>query len=154
MKYFLFILVSLCLSLSAYAQDATLEWEQSPTPDIDGYRIWYQATPYVSGQWDGAGAIEGDSPIDVGDVLTFDVTGLTDDVLWWFTATTYKNAYCSDAQYVDQATCEAATETWTEYAESDYSNVVRTSSGGKLFIGGMGRFRFPAPEEPSGRVTF
>lgn len=145
----------LLIAVAARAQNATLEWEQSPTPGVDGYHVWYQASPYVEGQWNGTGATEGDSPIDVADVLTFDVTGLTDGVVYWFTATAYISAHCSDSQYADQATCEDNSGTWTPYQQSHRSNVVRTGSGGRLYMGGPGRIRLPiGGQNPAGRVSF
>ncbi len=141
------------MAVVARAQDATLEWEPSPSAP-DGYRIYYQSAPYTPAQWNGTGATQGNSPIDVGNVLTYALTGLTDGVWYWFTATAYRNAHCSDAQYLDQATCEAGAGTWTAYAESEFSNIVRSGSGGRLFMGGTGRIRLPAQAENEGRITF
>ena len=85
MKYLLIIIAALLLIPTiAIAQDVTLSWDASPTPEVTGYKINYQAAPYVSGQWDGTGAVQGASPIDVGDVLTYQLTDLADGVVYYF----------------------------------------------------------------------
>jgi len=118
-RYFLISVLCL-LAYPVFAQTVTLGWDASPTTDpvVTGYKIYYQATPYISDQWDGSGATEGSSPIDAGDVLTYDLTDLTDDVVYYFTIT----AYDADGN------------------ESAYSNVVYSDPNGNtvLHIGGHG----------------
>ncbi|MCF6237545.1 MAG: fibronectin type III domain-containing protein [Candidatus Marinimicrobia bacterium] len=110
----------------ALAQTVTLSWDASPTTDpvVTGYKIYYQSAPYMA-QWDGSGATQGASPIDVGSVLTYQLTDLADGVVYYFAVTAY------DAQA----------------NESTYSNIVQSDPNGDshLHIGGHGmRFWLPA----------
>lgn len=116
MRLVLFVL--LLFPTVAIAQDVTLSWDASPTAGVTGYKIHYQPTPYVAGQWDGSGSTQGNSPIDVGNVLTYQLTNLTDGVVYYFAVTAY------DA----------------EANESTYSNVVQSDPDGDgyLHIGNHG----------------
>jgi hypothetical protein len=53
---------------------AHLMWSASTEPDVTGYRVWYG--PAGGPPFDGTGASEGASPIDVGNVTTFSLRGL------------------------------------------------------------------------------
>lgn len=78
----------------AYAMDATLRWGASAGPDIQGYRIYYDTD---SGEpYDGTGAPEGNSPIDVGDVTEFPVHDLDDDKDYFFSIRAYNTNGLSD----------------------------------------------------------
>lgn len=81
------ILLSLIPALCA-AQTVTLSWDASPTPEVIGYKLYYRAWPFVFAMTD-SGANEGSSPIDVGNVLTYTLTGLTDDVIYYFAVDAY-----------------------------------------------------------------
>ncbi|WP_394708526.1 fibronectin type III domain-containing protein [uncultured Desulfuromusa sp.] len=96
----------------SFAQDVKLSWDKTPTEPAIGYKIYYQSAPYVAGQWDGSGSTQGNSPIDVGNVLTYQITNLTDDVIYYFTVTAY------DA----------------EANESTYSNIVNSNRSGHSHI--------------------
>ncbi|WP_029917607.1 putative Ig domain-containing protein [Pelobacter seleniigenes] len=80
-------LLVLLFATTALAKSVTLSWDPSPS-NITGYKIYYDTqsaeTPFV-----GIDAIEGDSPIDVGNVLTYTVTGLYDDEDYYFAVTAY-----------------------------------------------------------------
>ncbi len=102
-KYFFVLLVLLFSSLS-WAGSVNLEWDPNTEPDIAGYKIYYKIGS--SGEpYNGTGAVEGDSPVDVGNVTTFEVSGLTEGNVYYFVATAYN----------------------TGALESDYSNEVSTS---------------------------
>jgi hypothetical protein len=113
-----FLILAFCAA--SHAKTVTLSWDASPTVGVTGYKLYYKAgssTPPL----DGIGANEGNSPIDVGNVLTYIVTGLPDSDIHYFTLTAY-----DAAGY-----------------ESSFSNIVNSpaSSGGKLYIGGVGRIQ-------------
>ena len=116
-RYFL-VVILLLFPVSVFAQTVTLSWDASPTETATGYKIHYQAEPYVADQWDGTGATQGSSPIDVGNVLTYQLTNLTDGVVYYFAVT----AYDASAN------------------ESTYSNIVHSNPTGDsyLHIGGYG----------------
>ena len=71
-----------------YTMTVMLAWEPSPTPGVSGYKLYY--TDGTSGPpYEGTGAYEGESPIDVGDVRSFSVSGLDSTRTHFFVATAY-----------------------------------------------------------------
>ena len=98
---FVSIAILFCFLRAADARDVTLAWNFDPT--VDGYKIYYK--PGFSGPvYDGTGAIEGDSPIDVGRDDKFSLRALSDDEDYYFVITAYN-----------------------EYGESGYSTEVTTA---------------------------
>ena len=88
----------------AFCQDVTLSWDPSPTAGVDGYKVYYKQGN-MDFPFDGTGANEGASPIDVGNTLSTTLTGLNDGVSYFFTVTAYQ----------------------TPDTESSYSNIVSNS---------------------------
>jgi Fibronectin type III domain len=91
-KYLYLILFSIILSLSLspklFAQDITLSWDPSPTTSVIGYKIYYKydsPTP----PFNGVGAIEGPSPVDVKNVQSATLSGLINNSTYYFTVTAY-----------------------------------------------------------------
>lgn len=75
------------------AQEVTLRWNANPAPDLAGYRLYYKIDG-AGPPYDGIGADQGDSPIDVGNVTEFTITGLpelTPPARYRFTITAYDN---------------------------------------------------------------
>lgn len=98
-------LILLCVPAIAQTRDVTLEWIGNAEGDLAGYKVYYKAD--VGGPpYDGTGAVEGDSPIDVGNVTTFKVSNLDSSKVWFFVVTAYD----------------------TGGLESDYSNEDNTQS--------------------------
>ncbi len=93
-------------------KNVTLSWDASPS-SVTGYKIYY-ATGSSQSPLLGTGANEGNSPIDVANVLTFSVTGLPEDQIHYFAVVAY------DASG----------------NESTYSNVVESPAGGGSGGGG------------------
>jgi hypothetical protein len=66
----------------------TLAWDANEEETVAGYRLHYQSSsttvPLV-----GAAALEGPSPIDVGDTLTFTLNGLDENQIHYFAVTAY-----------------------------------------------------------------
>ena len=85
----LLTLVSLGFSASVWGKTVTLSWDASPSA-ISGYKIYYDTGS--SALLDGAGATEGSSPIDAGNVLTYAIHGLPDDVDHYFAVTAYDSS--------------------------------------------------------------
>ena len=89
---------------SALAMDVTLQWDANSESNLAGYKIYYDSDsngpPY-----NGTGATEGNSPINVGNVTTFTIHGFPNDASVRFAATAYN----------------------TENLESGYSNEVIAS---------------------------
>ena len=74
----------------SYALDVTLQWDANTEPDLDGYKVYYK-TGSSGPPYNGTGATEGDSPIDIGNVTTYSLHGLTDGVTYFFAVTAYDN---------------------------------------------------------------
>lgn len=68
--------------------DVTLGWDANTEPDLAGYRIYYK-TGSSGDPYDGTGATEGNSPIDVRNTITYKVAGLIDGVIHFFVVTAY-----------------------------------------------------------------
>ena len=101
-KTSLLVLIFLLIPVFVFAaSNVTLEWDANSEADLAGYKVYYKVgspgEPY-----DGTGAVEGDSPVDVGNVTTFTLNDLTEGNTYYFVATAYD----------------------TETNESDYSNEV------------------------------
>lgn len=100
MRTLLALTLALLLITPAWGASATLDWDPSSDPDLAGYKVYYDTQPVPP--FAGTGATEGPSPIDVGNVLTFDVTGLNAAQGHYFAVTAYN----------------------TEMMESVYSNII------------------------------
>ena len=75
-----------------------LNWSGNPESDLAGYKVYYDTDsgfPY-----NGTGATEGDSPIDVGNVNSFALTGLSPGTSYYIAIT----AYDADADGTDDQT--------------------------------------------------
>ena len=68
--------------------DVSLSWDPNTDSNLAGYKIYYKSGSFGP-PYDGTGANEGDSPIDVGDVTEFTLTGLTDGATYFFVVTAY-----------------------------------------------------------------
>jgi len=125
MKSFQLFIISFLILVNsisvAFCQDITLSWDPSPTPEVSGYNIYYKQDN-MNFPFDGTGATEGNSPVDVGDTLSATLTNLNDDVNYFFSVT----AYSSDA-------------------ESSYSNIVSNSWLPALVIPTVGATNEPVP---------
>lgn len=73
------------------AQVVQLAWDPSPSQDIAGYKIYYKAATSEL-PLDGVEALEGPSPIDVGNVTTFTLNELPEGSVYYFRASAYDNA--------------------------------------------------------------
>ncbi len=77
--------------LKAAAGDGkvTLSWKPVVEDDVKGYLVFYGEAPlnYLGGD-----AAQGKSPIDVGNVTTFELTGLTNGRLYFFAVAAYDDA--------------------------------------------------------------
>jgi hypothetical protein len=67
----------------------TLYWKQVNYYDIMGYEIYYGNAP---GQYHGTGSTGGDSPVDVGNVTHYQLTGLENGRLYYFAVVAYDRA--------------------------------------------------------------
>lgn len=70
------------------AQNIDLAWVPSDSDDVVGYKIYYKADT-TELPLDGIEALEGPSPIDVGDVTSFTLTELPEGSVYYFRASAY-----------------------------------------------------------------
>lgn len=90
----------LCLPANVLAKDVSFVWSANQE-QVTGYKLYYKTGTDLSEPYHGVGLAQGDSPIIVGDVSTYTVTGLADDENYQFVLTAYN-----------------------DYGESEYSAVV------------------------------
>ena len=93
----LFPLLFLFALSQSYAMVVTLQWDPNTEPDLAGYMVYYNT---------GSSGPPYDSTVDVGNVTTYPLHGLTDGVTYFFVVSAYD----------------------TEGLESDYSNEVSTDT--------------------------
>ena len=87
-----FILLSavlfFCFITSAYPMDITLRWNANTESDLAGYKIYYKMG-FPDSPYNGTGALEGASPIEVGKETEVTLHGLLDDEVYYFAVTAY-----------------------------------------------------------------
>ncbi len=84
---------ALCLLLTAapaFAQNVSLAWDANTESDIAGYKVHYKAAD--SSSFNGSGAVQGPSPITVGNLTSFQIMGLDDDTTWCFAVSAYNTS--------------------------------------------------------------
>lgn len=94
-KYLRHLLLSLGLLLLmfgvAQAKDITLAWDKNPEPDVVGYKVYYKAESSAA-PLDGWGALEGDSPITVGNITSTKISALMDNQTYYFAVSAFNAA--------------------------------------------------------------
>ena len=87
----IFIISLFCVFYSAgisHAKDVSLTWTHSTSMDVAGYLLYYKSR--TSGPpYEGVGAMEGDSPIDVGYTTNFTIHDLEDGPIYFFVLKAY-----------------------------------------------------------------
>lgn len=69
----------------------TLSWDASAAAGIAGYKIYYKADSAVA-PLNGAGAVEGASPVTISNQTTATITGLDRSRVYYFAVTAYNSA--------------------------------------------------------------
>lgn len=90
------LLLGLLLAPLASAQNITLQWDASPESAVSGYKIHYQAVSSAT-PFSGNDALEGGSPVDIGGATSTTLSGLRDDVVYYFAVTAYDEAGAESA---------------------------------------------------------
>ncbi len=85
-KLTLICLTILLFPVRSHARDLSFSWTTNPEPLIS-YKLYYKTGDYKEAPYDGTGLNEGDSPITIGKVTTFEVTGLSPNKTYHFTLT-------------------------------------------------------------------
>ena len=81
-------LVCLFATTPAIAKNYSFVWSANPEP-VAGYKLYYKKSSVACGPFDGTGSPLGPSPIDVGKVTAFTITGLEENVPYHFALTAY-----------------------------------------------------------------
>ncbi len=87
---FLFMLF-LALAATAAAQDITLAWDPNSEPNVAGYKIYYKDGT-ASLPFDGVGATNGPSPVDIGDATSISLNLPDDGRVYYFAVTAYDDS--------------------------------------------------------------
>ncbi len=77
-----------CMTSFAAAKDINLAWDASPGPNVSGYKLYYQSDSATL-PLEGFEAIEGNSPIDVGNANSLSLTGLPDGRVYYVAVSAY-----------------------------------------------------------------
>ncbi|TKB07436.1 PKD domain-containing protein [Desulforhopalus sp. IMCC35007] len=98
----LLTLLAIVLGCSiSFAKDYSFSWSANAEP-VEGYRLYYKMGGVAGPPFDGTGATEGSSPIDLGKVTSFTISGLLDNTTYHFALTAYNGTDESD--YTDVIT--------------------------------------------------
>jgi len=87
------VFIILCILISpipSIAMDFSFEWEANPEP-VTGYKLYYKVGENSERPYEGTELNEGASPITVGKVTTYTVTGLSPDKTYHFALTAYND---------------------------------------------------------------
>jgi VCBS repeat-containing protein len=75
---------------SSYSRDVTFIWTANPE-NVDGYKLYYK-TGSSGPPYDGTGATQGASPLQMGNVTTYTLSNLSDSQTYYFALTAYLGA--------------------------------------------------------------
>ncbi len=123
------ILIAVMLGVhgSSWALNVGLQWDANTEADLAGYKVYYK-TDSSTLSYDGVGAVEGVSPIDVHNLTTATISGLDPSLSYTFAVTAYNTngveSVYSDTVYVPES--QAPTVSITSPTNS--SNVSGTIS--------------------------
>ena len=97
----LIVLILTFFASFAFADfSVTLEWDPSPS-QIAGTKVYYKAGSSGGAPYDGTGILEGDSPIDVGNVTTVTLSGFSEKEDYYFTVTAY-DSFGRESEYSNE----------------------------------------------------
>lgn len=89
-KLLLMCLTILLFPAQSHARDGSFSWAANPDPLV-GYKLYYKTGNDKEAPFNGTGLNEGDSPIIVGKITTYTVTGMSPNETYHFTLTAYND---------------------------------------------------------------
>ncbi len=87
----------------SFAKDVTLAWDANQESDVAGYKVYYGTNP---GAYTGAEAMEGPSPVEMGDGTSATFVGLDDTKTHYFTVTAF-NFNGEESAYANEVNAPA-----------------------------------------------
>ncbi|MEA2114094.1 MAG: DNRLRE domain-containing protein [Thermodesulfobacteriota bacterium] len=102
--FFLTLFSLVLFAFAAQARDVTFAWNAN-SDEIDGYRLHYKTGTSGGSPYNGTGATEGNSPVDMGNVTRFTLHGLSDTETYHFVMTAFSGTLQSN--YTTEHTLEA-----------------------------------------------
>lgn len=125
-----FFLLPIMLAGSASGGQVTLAWDANTEPDLAGYRIWYGQSSGMYGP---------PTPINVGNVTTYTVNGLSSGVTYYFAATAYdtlgnESGYSNEVAYAPPAITHTVTVTHGPGGTVDQNGAVPVADGASLTV--------------------
>jgi hypothetical protein len=119
---FIALIIFFSLQTSCFAQTIELQWTPNTETDLVGYKVYYKADTN-SLPFDGTGALEGASPIDVRNQTTATITGLEAGRTYYFAVSAY-NASGVESVYSKVVTVvETLTPTIALTSPANYATV-------------------------------
>nr|WP_321465566.1 fibronectin type III domain-containing protein [uncultured Desulfobulbus sp.] len=88
---YFFIAEMIAAAAACYAQDYTFTWTANDE-QIEGYKLYYKKGGVAAVPFDGTEAGGGKSPITLGKVTTYTITGLDAEATYHFALTAYKGS--------------------------------------------------------------
>jgi hypothetical protein len=108
----------------------TLNWSPNPELDLAGYQVYYD--PIGPGfPYSGTGAYEGDTPIDVGDVTSFSLTGLAPGT-YYLSVTAYDTAADGEHDQTDGHESWFAGDVIAQVAEKPHADFTAWPTSGAV----------------------
>ncbi len=130
-KSIMFMLLVLGFSLAGqatcFATTAVLSWDPNTESNLAGYKLYYKADSSTP-PFDGTGAVEGASPIDVHNQTTTTVSGLDPSRTYYFVVTAYNTAGLESIYSSIVTILESAPPTVAVSAPANNANVSGTVS--------------------------
>jgi len=130
-------LLSLGLEIPAFPMHITLQWDANLEPDVVSYLIYYK-TDSSGPPYDGTGADEGPSPIEMSvdqdenpdpDIVEFTLHGLADDEAHFF-AVTACNTERLESDFSNEASCSNGVDANDESGSPSGASLDPASGGG------------------------
>ena len=112
---------------SSHAATVVLQWGANTEPDLAGYKVYYKADS-SSLPFDGIGATEGSSPIDVHNQTSTTISGLDPAHAYYFAITAYNTSGVESSYSNIVSISETASPTASITVPSNNSNVSGTVS--------------------------
>ncbi len=79
------------VTITIHDSQNSVQFRWTPNQEqIDGYKLYYKIDDTGGPEYNGTGINEGDSPINVGNVTQFKLTGLQENKRYYFTITAYR----------------------------------------------------------------